>query len=129
MRYVDLKPVWAVARMVLFVPLDTLTGKRVAIKKVTNTFVDLIDAKRIMREIKLLHQLEVMRISLSVRCYDVPTAESDFNDVHIVCDLMECDLDRIVSSDQAPVRLPRAVFRLPSTERAQIHSFCQCLAS
>ena len=34
--------------------LNTLTNKKVAIKKITNAFKDLIDAKRILREIKLL---------------------------------------------------------------------------
>jgi len=79
-----------------------LTGKRVAIKKVTNTFADLIDAKRIMREIKLLHQLGSHENIVGL--LDVmtsPPLNRDFNDVYIVCDLMECDLDRIVSSDQA----------------------------
>ena len=33
---------------------DKNTGKKVAIKKVTNAFQDLVDAKRILREMKLL---------------------------------------------------------------------------
>ena len=36
--------------------LDTKTGNKVAIKKIKNAFSDLIDAKRILREIKLLRQ-------------------------------------------------------------------------
>ena len=32
---------------------DLITNKKVAIKKVHNAFADLIDAKRIIREIKL----------------------------------------------------------------------------
>jgi hypothetical protein len=35
-------------------PNPQLTGRRVAIKKVGDTFCDLVDAKRILREIKLL---------------------------------------------------------------------------
>jgi mitogen-activated protein kinase 1/3 len=34
--------------------VDQETGKRVAIKKVQNAYHDLIDAKRILREIKLM---------------------------------------------------------------------------
>lgn len=33
---------------------DKLRNKKVAIKKVTNAFEDLVDAKRILREIKML---------------------------------------------------------------------------
>lgn len=36
---------------------DKLTGRKVAIKRVGNVFQDLIDAKRILREIKLLRHL------------------------------------------------------------------------
>ncbi len=34
--------------------IDKTTGRQVAIKKIPNAFDDLIDAKRILREIKLL---------------------------------------------------------------------------
>ena len=37
---------------------DTETGKKVAIKKIPNTFNDLTDAKRILREIKLMRHFE-----------------------------------------------------------------------
>ena len=36
---------------------DTVTGNKVAIKKITDVFEDLIDAKRILRELKLLGHL------------------------------------------------------------------------
>ena len=39
---------------------DILTGQRVAIKKVGDTFADLIDAKRILRELKLLRHLDAI---------------------------------------------------------------------
>ena len=34
--------------------MDQVTGRKVAIKKIPDAFEDLIDAKRILREIKLL---------------------------------------------------------------------------
>jgi hypothetical protein len=37
---------------------DSETGKKVAIKKIPNTFNDLTDAKRILREIKLMRHFE-----------------------------------------------------------------------
>lgn len=38
----------------IYISYTQLTGRRVAIKKVGDTFCDLVDAKRILREIKLL---------------------------------------------------------------------------
>lgn len=37
---------------------DTVTGRRVAIKKIKDTFLDIVDAKRILREIKLLRHFQ-----------------------------------------------------------------------
>jgi mitogen-activated protein kinase 1/3 len=34
-----------------------IVGRRIAIKKVKDTFMDVIDAKRILRELKLLRHL------------------------------------------------------------------------
>lgn len=80
---------------------DVLTGNKVAIKKVTDAFQDLIDAKRILREIKLLkhlgdHENVIGLVDISV----MPPHTLDFKDIYIVTELMECDLDRIVSSNQ-----------------------------
>ena len=36
---------------------DSVTQKKVAIKKVKDTFADVVDAKRILRELKLLRHL------------------------------------------------------------------------
>ena len=38
--------------------VDTESGEKVAIKKITNAFNDLLDAKRIAREIKLMRFLQ-----------------------------------------------------------------------
>jgi len=80
---------------------DTKTGKKVAIKKVTDAFQDLIDAKRILREIKLLrhlgdHENVIGLVDVSL----MPPHTLNFRDIYIVTELMECDLDRIVSSNQ-----------------------------
>jgi len=80
---------------------DAVTGMKVAIKKVTDAFQDLIDAKRILREIKLLRHLGKHENVISLLDVSLmPPHERDFKDVYIICELMECDLDRIVSSAQ-----------------------------
>jgi len=73
----------------------------VAIKKVPNTFQDLVDAKRILREIKLLRHFDGH--DNVIRIYDLftfPHDKEDFSDIYIVTNLMESDLDRIIASEQ-----------------------------
>jgi|EP00505_MAST-04D_sp_SCG-Rhode-Island_P004868 serine/threonine protein kinase len=100
-RYTNLKPVGGGSYGLVCSANDKMTGRQVAIKKVTDTFQDLIDAKRIMREIKLLMLLGDHENVIGITDIMVsPALYRDFKDVYIVCELMECDLDRIVSSSQ-----------------------------
>ncbi|CAD8057678.1 unnamed protein product [Paramecium primaurelia] len=75
------------------------TGQKVAIKKVANAFDDLIDGKRIVREIKLLKFFKHENI---ISLYDVqkPEAKTGFNDIYIVTEFMETDLHRVIYSRQ-----------------------------
>lgn len=105
--------------------LDKETGEKVAIKKISRAFEDPVDAKRILREIKLMKKFSHENVGLCdvqfqpwyfaslnnyvVFCWQViriidiipppPTAE-EFEDVYIVQDLMETDLHRIIYSKQ-----------------------------
>ena len=56
-RYQTLKPVGAGSYGLVCSAEDSVTGEMVAIKKIADTFKDLVDAKRIMREIMLLRKL------------------------------------------------------------------------
>lgn len=75
------------------------TGEKVAIKKVPNAFEDLIDAKRILREIKLLKFLEHDNI-IALVDLPRPEARTGYNDIYIITDLMETDLHRVIYSRQ-----------------------------
>lgn len=68
-----------------------------AIKKVPKAFEDLIDAKRIVREIKLLKFFEHKNI---INLIDVlkPPAPTGFEDIYIVTELMETDMHRVIYS-------------------------------
>jgi len=77
---------------------DTRTGEKIAVKKITNAFHDLIDGKRILREVKLLQQLNHENI---IRILDIyPPQSPDFEDIYIVTDLMDTDLHRVIKSSQ-----------------------------
>ncbi|KAF1321106.1 Cmgc/mapk protein kinase, partial [Globisporangium splendens] len=78
-----------------------LRGRKVAIKKITDVFDDLTDAKRILREMKLLRHLGVHENVINILdVILIPPNVMDFHDIYIVTDLMESDLERIISSSQ-----------------------------
>lgn len=55
-RYSLIRPIGHGAYGVVISALDKETGNKVAIKKISRAFEDPIDAKRILREIKLMKQ-------------------------------------------------------------------------
>ena len=77
---------------------NTVSGEKVAIKKIGNAFENLTDARRTLREIKLLRHLRHENI-IGVR--DIMKASRDrFNDVYLVYELMDTDLHQIIRSSQ-----------------------------
>ena len=78
---------------------DRKDNRNVAIKKVTNAFDDLEDARHILREIKLLSFFDHDNI---VTLLDVAKPENklNYNDVYVITDLMETDLHRVIYSRQ-----------------------------
>jgi serine/threonine protein kinase len=99
-RYSLIKPVGNGAYGVVISASDSVTGDKVAIKKVPKAFEDLIDAKRILREVKLLRHFSHENV-IAVRDI-LPPARGidDYEDVYIISDLMETDLHRIIYSKQ-----------------------------
>jgi tRNA A-37 threonylcarbamoyl transferase component Bud32 len=100
-RYSMIRVIGSGAYGVVISSNDTKTDTNVAIKMVPKCFSDEIDAKRILREIKLLkhfHHDNIVHIMdmmpPNVKCLE------DFTDVYIVADLMETDLHRIIYSKQ-----------------------------
>ena len=53
-KYAPLKPLGRGAYGVVCSAMDKVSNRKVAIKKIPKAFDDLIDAKRILREVKLL---------------------------------------------------------------------------
>jgi len=77
---------------------DTKTNQKIAVKKITDAFHDLIDGKRILREVKLLRCFTHDNIISILDMY--PPDNPDFDDIYIVTDLMETDLHRVIYSKQ-----------------------------
>jgi mitogen-activated protein kinase 6 len=79
--------------------LNSDTGEQVAIKKIANAFDNKIDAKRTLREIKLLRHMDHENI-VAIRDIIPPAQRSSFNDVYIAYELMDTDLHQIIRSNQ-----------------------------
>jgi len=96
-KYHPLNEIGSGAYGVVCAAIDTKTDVKVAIKKVPKVFDDLIDAKRILREIKLLRHLHHENV---VSLYDLipPPSIENFFDMYIVLNLMETDLHKIIHS-------------------------------
>jgi len=78
--------------------VDKSTNNKVAVKKISDAFHDLIDGKRILREVKLLRTFQHDNIICILDMY--PPDTPDFDDIYIVTDLMETDLHRVIYSKQ-----------------------------
>lgn len=97
-KYIPIKAIGKGAYGVVCSAKNYDTGEKVAIKKIANAFENLTDARRILREIKLLRSLKHENI-IAVRDLFKPPSRS-FNDVYIIYDLMDTDLHQIIRSQQ-----------------------------
>lgn len=77
--------------------LQLTTGMRVAIKRMSNLFVDVVDCKRILREIVLLRQMNHPCI---VKLIDliIPDNVDDFDEIYMVLEFGESDLKKLMRS-------------------------------
>ena len=100
-RHKNLKMIGAGAYGLVCKATDTVTGEEVAIKKVRDVFTDLVDAKRILRELKLLMHLGNITNIVHIRDIMInPPNSEDFEDLYIVTNKYDCDLYRILNSGQ-----------------------------
>merc|ERR1712087_283758 len=84
--------------------IDERTKKRVAIKKNKHIFEDIRDARRILREVKLLLHFNKYKHPDLIAIYDTlpPTLSEiqEFEDVYIVMPLLQSNLCKIITSKQ-----------------------------
>ncbi|KAH1130119.1 hypothetical protein J1N35_001497 [Gossypium stocksii] len=99
-KYVPpIRPVGRGAYGIVCAALNSETREEVAIKKIGNAFDNRIDAKRTLREIKLLRHMDHENV-IAIKDIIRPPLRENFNDVYIVYELMDTDLHQIIRSDQ-----------------------------
>jgi mitogen-activated protein kinase 1/3 len=80
---------------------DKNTGQEYAIKKCHNVFDYTEDAKRILREMKLMRTFDHPNVIRMVDLIPPAAGATGFDDIYIVQDLMDTDLRRIIESSQS----------------------------
>lgn len=79
--------------------LNEETNEIVAVKKIGNAFEHFMDAKRTLREIKILRHLNHENV-IGLRDVIPPPERREFSDVYIAMELMDTDLHQIIRSNQ-----------------------------
>eukprot|EP01024_Parvocaulis_polyphysoides_P050748 TRINITY_DN4953_c0_g2_i1.p1 TRINITY_DN4953_c0_g2~~TRINITY_DN4953_c0_g2_i1.p1 ORF type:complete len:417 (+),score=50.63 TRINITY_DN4953_c0_g2_i1:129-1379(+) len=97
--YEPVKAVGKGAYGVVCSAVDVRTNIKVAIKKICKAFKDKLEAKRIIREIRLLKSLEHENV---IKLLDMipPIDINKFENVYLVYELMDTDLHQIIKSKQ-----------------------------
>ncbi|XP_022720726.1 mitogen-activated protein kinase homolog MMK2-like isoform X2 [Durio zibethinus] len=99
-KYVPpIRPIGRGAYGIVCAAVNSETREEVAIKKIGNAFDNRIDAKRTLREIKLLRHMDHENV-IAIKDIIRPPKKETFNDVYIVYELMDTDLHQIICSDQ-----------------------------
>jgi serine/threonine protein kinase len=99
-KYVPpLRPIGRGAYGIVCAAKNAETNEDVALKKIGNAFENRIDAKRILREIKLLRHMDHENV-IAIKDIVRPPQRENFNDVYIVTELMDTDLHQIIRSNQ-----------------------------
>eukprot|EP01147_Barroeca_monosierra_P010531 gene10530-2658_t len=81
---------------------DSVSQRRIAIKKISNPFVNPDLAKRTLRELRFLKHFHSHRNIISVLTILKPPSDlSKFRDIYVVMELQETNLHRIIHSKQA----------------------------
>ncbi|CAL5339983.1 unnamed protein product [Camellia sinensis] len=99
-KYVPpIRPVGRGAYGIVCAAVNSETREEVAIKKIGNAFDNRIDAKRTLREIKLLRHMDHENV-IAIKDIIRPPLKENFNDVYIVYELLDTDLHQIIRSNQ-----------------------------
>lgn len=83
----------------VFVAEELSTGKQFAIKKIPRVFDNLTNAKRLLRELKILRMLSHHNV-IGYKGLLAPVIPATFNSLLIVFEFVDTDLAKLLASDQ-----------------------------
>nr|CAB3264350.1 Nemo-Like kinase [Phallusia mammillata] len=92
------KPIGYGAFGVVWAVKDPRDGKQVALKKMPNVFHNLMSAKRVLRELKMLCYFNHENVLSAVDV--LPPVDSPYEEMYVITQLMQTDLHKIIVSQQ-----------------------------
>ena len=98
-KYEPIRPIGKGAYGVVCSAKDMEKGEKCAIKKINSAFDNIMDARRTLREIKILQHLGKHENIIELKDLMKPAAVP-FDDVYLVYELMDTDLHQIIRSSQ-----------------------------
>ncbi|XP_076800323.1 serine/threonine-protein kinase NLK-like [Clavelina lepadiformis] len=99
MNMVDIdKPIGYGAFGVVWAVKDPRDGKQVALKKMPNVFHNIMSAKRVLRELKMLCYFNHENVLSAVDV--LPPVDSPYEEMYVITQLMHTDLHKIIVSQQ-----------------------------
>lgn len=98
-RYVLTRPIGRGAYGVVCAAKDLRTGETRAVKKISQVFLNLTDAKRTIREVKLLRHLKHKNV-ICIHDIMMPIDPGNLRDLYVVYELMDTDLYQVLKSKQ-----------------------------
>ena len=96
-RYSDLKAIGKGSYGVVCSALDSVSGKKIAIKKITPMAKHITDAKHVLREIRLMRHMGKHENIITME--DLVVRESS-DELYIIMELLDTDLHRVIQSKQ-----------------------------
>lgn len=78
--------------------VNTVTGEKVAVKRIMHVFEEAPEALRTLRELKLLRLLKNHENIITIRDVLLPSDRDRFDDIFVVLELMPTDLTRVLRS-------------------------------
>lgn len=102
-RYVDLTIIGSGAYSVVARALDVKMGAAVAIKRIAEVFYDANEAKKVLREIRLLRDFKHPNV-ITLHALIPPVSLETFDDIFMVTDFMESDLRRVIKSRRSQLK-------------------------
>jgi p38 MAP kinase len=100
MRYTNLNPLGQGAFGLVCSSEDTITQKKVAIKKIAKPFATNIHAKRAYRELKLLKHVDHDNVICLLDLFTTAKSPETLDDIYLVTNLMGTDMNNVFKTQE-----------------------------
>ncbi|KAL9962779.1 hypothetical protein ACROYT_G031917 [Oculina patagonica] len=111
-RYRNLQLIGSGAQGMVCSALDTTTGEKVAIKKLSRPFQNVTHAKRAFRELVLLKMVNHKNIIGLLNVFTPDRSFEEFQDLYLVTELMDASLVQVIQMDLDHERLSYLMYQM-----------------